>query len=113
MDVNGCLRLKDQINIRLSSFYIFRPGRSANEIASTAVCSANLSWPGQGEDRSWSLLLIAAKVVFSSNRNQLRYSIHDARTPTMIGFLGFLDCLGARLWPWRVNKTTGNQPMLA
>jgi hypothetical protein len=52
------------------------------------------------------LLLIAAKVVFSSNRNKLRYSIHDARTPTMIGFLRFLDRLRARPWPWRLNKAT-------
>ena len=59
------------------------------------------------------LLLIAAKVVFSSNRNKLRYSIHDARTPTMIGFLRFLDRLRSRPWPWRVHKTTGDQPMLA
>jgi hypothetical protein len=59
------------------------------------------------------LLLIAAKVVFSSNRNQVRYSIHDARTPTLIGFLRFLDRLRARPWPWRAHKTTGDQPMLA
>ena len=52
------------------------------------------------------LLLIAAKVVFSSNRNKLRYSIHDARTPTMIGFLRFLDRLRSRPWPWRVYKPT-------
>jgi hypothetical protein len=59
------------------------------------------------------LLLIAAKVVFSSNRNKLRYSIHDSRTPTIIGFLRFLDRLRSRLWPWRLLKTTGDQPMLA
>jgi Transposase DDE domain group 1 len=59
------------------------------------------------------LLLIAAKVVFSSNRNKLRYSTHDARTPTMIGFLRFLDRLRSRPWPWCVHKTTGDQPMLA
>jgi hypothetical protein len=59
------------------------------------------------------LLLIAAKVVFSSNRNKLRYSIHDARTPTMIGFLRFLDRLRSRPWPWRVTQATGDQPMLA
>jgi hypothetical protein len=50
------------------------------------------------------LLLIAAKVVFSSNRNKLRYSIHDARTPTMIGFLRFLDRLRARPWPWSLTR---------
>jgi hypothetical protein len=59
------------------------------------------------------LLLIAAKVVFSSNRNQLRYSIHDARTPTLIGFLRFLDRLRARPWPWRVNRAAGDQLVVA
>ena len=59
------------------------------------------------------LLLIAAKVVFSSNRNKLRYSIHDARTPTLIGFLKFLDRLRSRPWPWRVNKATCDQLMVA
>ena len=59
------------------------------------------------------LLLIAAKVVFSSNRHKLRYSIHDARTPTMIGFLKFLDRLRSRPWPWRVNKATCDQLMAA
>src|SRR5512137_119123 len=49
------------------------------------------------------LLLIAAKVVFSSNRNKLRYSIHDARTPTLIGFLRFLDRLRASTLPWRTS----------
>jgi hypothetical protein len=55
------------------------------------------------------LLLIAVKVVFSSNRNQVRYSIHDARTPTMIGFLRFLGRLRLRPWQWRVNRKTGDQ----
>lgn len=59
------------------------------------------------------LLLIAAKVVFSSNRNKLRYSIHDARTPTMIGFLKFLDRLRSRPWPWRTNKAVCDQLMVA
>ena len=59
------------------------------------------------------LLLIAAKVVFSSNRHKLRYSIHDARTPTLIGFLKFLDRLRSRSWPWRVNKATCDQLMVA
>jgi hypothetical protein len=52
------------------------------------------------------LLLIAAKIVFSSNRNKLRYSIHDARTSTMIGFLRFLDRLRSSPWPWRVHKAS-------
>ncbi len=52
------------------------------------------------------LLLIAAKLVFSSNRHKLRYSIHDARTPTMIGFLKFLDRLRSRPWPWAASHQT-------
>jgi hypothetical protein len=59
------------------------------------------------------LLLIAAKVVFSSNRNKLRYSMHDARTPTMMGFLKFLDRLRSRPWPWRANQAMCDQPMIA
>jgi hypothetical protein len=52
------------------------------------------------------LLLIAAKLVFSSNRNKVRYSIHDTRTPTMIGFLKFLDRLRSKPWPWRLHKVS-------
>jgi hypothetical protein len=37
------------------------------------------------------LLLIAAKVVMNQNREKVKYSIHDARTPAMIHFLNFLD----------------------
>lgn len=59
------------------------------------------------------LLLIAAKLVFSANRNKLRYSMHDVRTPTLIGFFKFLDRLRSRPWPWRLQKTTGDQPVLA
>jgi hypothetical protein len=59
------------------------------------------------------LLLIAAKVVSSSNRNKLRYSIHDARTPTMIGFLRFLDRLRSGPWPWRPNKAICDQHIVA
>ena len=59
------------------------------------------------------LLLIAAKVVFSSNRNKLRYSIHDARTQTMIGFLKFLDHLRSKPCSWCANKTTADQSMVA
>jgi hypothetical protein len=50
------------------------------------------------------LILIAAMVVFSSNRHKLRYSIHDPRTPTMIGFLKFLDRLRSTPWPWEFSR---------
>jgi len=37
------------------------------------------------------MLFIVAKVVMESNRTKIKYSIHDARAPAMIGFLNFLD----------------------
>lgn len=39
------------------------------------------------------LLFIASKVVKDSNRDKVKYSIHDARTPAMIHFLKYLDIL--------------------
>jgi len=50
------------------------------------------------------LLFIAAKVVKDSNRDKVRYSIHDSRTPALIGFLKFLDTLLARPRPWMENN---------
>jgi hypothetical protein len=55
------------------------------------------------------LLLIAAKLVFHSNRAQVNFSIHDARVPAMQRFLHFLDEARTRpkvwnhrpLWPLR------------
>jgi hypothetical protein len=46
------------------------------------------------------LLLIAAKLVFHNNRHQVKYSIHDTRTPSMINFLKFLDKARHRPRPW-------------
>ena len=46
------------------------------------------------------LLLIAAKLVFHNNRHQVKYSIHDTRTPSMIKFLKFLDKARHRPRPW-------------
>jgi len=46
------------------------------------------------------LLLIAAKLIFHNNRHQLKYSIHDTRTPSMISFLKFLDNARHRPRPW-------------
>lgn len=43
------------------------------------------------------LLLIAAKVVKDQNRDKIKYSVHDVRTPAMMHFLDFLD--RARLKP--------------
>ena len=39
------------------------------------------------------LLVIAAKLVRPGNRDQVRYSIHDARTPGLLMFYEFLDRL--------------------
>jgi hypothetical protein len=43
------------------------------------------------------MLFIAAKVVKDSNRDKVKYSIHDTRTPAMLHLLKFLD--NARLGP--------------
>jgi hypothetical protein len=47
------------------------------------------------------LLFIAAKVVKDGNRDKVKYSIHDARTPEMLYFLKFLDKARFTLKPWR------------
>jgi hypothetical protein len=46
------------------------------------------------------LLFIAAKVVKDGNRDKVKYSIHDARTPEMIYFLKFLDKARLSPRPW-------------
>jgi hypothetical protein len=46
------------------------------------------------------ILFIAAKVVKDSNRDKVKYSIHDARTPSMMKFLKFLDAMRSRSRPW-------------
>jgi hypothetical protein len=48
------------------------------------------------------LLFIAAKVVKDQNRDKIKYSIHDARTIAMVGFLKLLDA--ARSMPAMVSK---------
>jgi len=47
------------------------------------------------------LLFIAAKVVNHSNRDKIKYSIHDSRTPEMLYFLKFLDKARRSPKPWR------------
>jgi len=39
------------------------------------------------------ILMIAAKLVRSGNRDKVKYSIHDARTPGLLIFYEFLDRL--------------------
>jgi len=46
------------------------------------------------------LLLIAAKLVFHNNREQVKFSVHDSRVPAMQRFLKFLDTQRARPRPW-------------
>ncbi len=46
------------------------------------------------------LLFIAAKVVKDENRDKVKYSIHDDRTPAMIHFLKFLDKARSHPRPW-------------
>jgi len=46
------------------------------------------------------LLFIAAKVVNHSNRDTIKYSVHDSRTPEMIHLLEFLDTARTRPRPW-------------
>jgi len=46
------------------------------------------------------LLFIAAKVVKDENRDKVKYSIHDARTPAMIHLLKFLDKVRSKPRPW-------------
>jgi hypothetical protein len=46
------------------------------------------------------LLFIAAKVVSAGNRDKVKYSIHDARTPAMLNFLNFLDKARSSPKPW-------------
>jgi hypothetical protein len=46
------------------------------------------------------LLFIAAKVVKDGNRDKVKYSIHDARTPEMLYLLKFLDKARLSPRPW-------------
>ena len=46
------------------------------------------------------LLFIAAKVVSAGNRDKVKYSIHDARTPAMLYLLRFIDKARCSPKPW-------------
>jgi hypothetical protein len=46
------------------------------------------------------MLFIAAKVVRVQNRDKVKYSVHEARTPAVIRFLKFLDRAGSKPKPW-------------
>jgi hypothetical protein len=49
------------------------------------------------------LFFSAAKVVKDSNRDKVKFSIHDARTPPMMKFLKLLDAARSKPWPWVTN----------
>ena len=46
------------------------------------------------------LLLIAGKLAFHNNRDQVKFSVYDTRTPAMLRFLGYLDAARAKMRPW-------------
>ena len=50
------------------------------------------------------LLFIAAKVVKDQNRDKVKYSIHDARTQSMLGLLSRLDTFRSKPRPWIKNN---------
>jgi hypothetical protein len=50
------------------------------------------------------LLFIAAKIVTDSNRDKVKYSIHDTRTSPMMKFLKFIDKARGRPRPWDNNE---------
>ena len=57
------------------------------------------------------LLFIAAKVVNHGNRDKVKYSIHDSRTPQMFHLLQFLDNARSSPRPW--HKLTIWSPSFA
>jgi len=46
------------------------------------------------------LLMVAAKVVTASNRDKVRYSVQDSRTPALMSFLKYLDLKRSQTKPW-------------
>jgi len=50
------------------------------------------------------LLFIAAKAVRDGNRDKVKYSIHDARTPAVLRFLRFLDQKRSEARPWEEDS---------
>lgn len=70
-------------------------GSTIKGIVTNTVCIARLK-----------LLFIAAKGVKDSNRDKVKYSIHDSRTPEMLSFLHHLDKRCVQLKPG-LNRVTG------
>lgn len=57
------------------------------------------------------LLMIAAKVVTASNKDKVRYSVHDSRTPALISFLKYIDekRYQPKLWASSMFHAAGRQ----
>jgi hypothetical protein len=49
------------------------------------------------------LLLIAGKLAFHNNRDQVKFSLYDTRTPSVLRFLRYLDAARAKVRPWIDN----------
>lgn len=49
------------------------------------------------------LLLIAGKLAYHNNRDQVKFSLHDTRMPSMLRLLGYLDEARAKVRPWIDN----------
>jgi hypothetical protein len=47
--------------------------------------------------------MIAAKVVTDSNKDKVRYSVQDSRTPALMSFLGYLDEKRSQPKPWDIG----------
>jgi len=77
---------------------------SDQENRSESVRSANDSLQGLADNHiriaRLRLLLIAAKVVYHANKDRVKYSIHDMRTPGLMRFLNFLDKARLKVRPW-------------
>lgn len=76
-----------------ASEYDHPEGKGLKTIAANTIRIARLK-----------LLYIAAKVVKEHNRDKVKYSIHDVRTPILLGFLQKLDRWRALPRPWMQNS---------
>jgi len=56
------------------------------------------------------MLFIAAKVVKDQNRDKVKYSIQDARTPAMMNFLDYLDRARSKPKSWH-EKLIGSRQL--
>jgi len=50
------------------------------------------------------ILLIASKLAFHNNRDHVKFSVYDTRTPSMFRFMRFLDAARLKERPWLDNS---------